>query len=146
MLAIFLIVLVGLLGGVAIGAQAPLASVIGQRLGMLESIFIIHLGGAVAAGAALAFLGGGRLGAWQSVPPLALAGGVLGVVVIGATVYNVPRIGVAAAITLVITGQLFTGVVIDHFGALGVAARAFSLDRLLGLLAVAFGVWWTLRH
>lgn len=146
MLALLVIVVIGLLGGVAIGLQAPLASTIGQRLGMLESIFILHLGGGLAAGVALLFLGGGKLGQWQTVPPLALLSGVLGVIVVGATIYNVPRIGVAATITLIITGQLFMGVTIDHFGALGVARQAISIDRLIGLSVVALGVWWTLRH
>jgi transporter family-2 protein len=146
MLGLVLIIVIGLLGGITIGLQAPLASAISQRLGMLESIFIVHLGGAVAAGLGLAFLAGGRLGQWQTVPLPALLSGVLGVVVLGATVYNVPRIGVAATITLIITGQLCTGVMIDHFGALGVARQAFSIDRLIGLSVVALGVWWTLRH
>jgi bacterial/archaeal transporter family-2 protein len=146
MLALALIVVIGLLGGIAIGVQAPLASAIGQRLGILESIFIIHLGGLVAVGLPLLLRGGGALGQWRSVPPLPLLAGALGVAVIGATVYNVPRIGVAAAITLIITGQLCTGVVIDHFGAFGVVAKSFSVDRMIGLAFVAFGVWWTLRH
>lgn len=46
---IAIIGIVGLAGGLAIGLQAPLASIIGQRLGMIESVFIIHLGGMLAA-------------------------------------------------------------------------------------------------
>ena len=36
------VILVGLLSGVAVGVQSPLASMITQRLGMFESIFIIR--------------------------------------------------------------------------------------------------------
>ena len=86
--SLVLIIVIGLLGGIAIGLQAPLASAISQRLGALESIFIVHLGGALAAGLALAFAGGGRLGQWQAMPPVALLAGLLGVVCIGATVYT----------------------------------------------------------
>ena len=39
------IILIGLFSGVAVGLQSPLASMITQRLGMVESIFIVHLGG-----------------------------------------------------------------------------------------------------
>ncbi len=49
MQSIIIIVLIGLMGGVAVGIQAPLSSMISQRLGILESVFIIHIGGAIAA-------------------------------------------------------------------------------------------------
>ena len=140
-----LIVCVGLLGGVAIGLQAPLAAMISQRLGVLEGVFIIHLGGLLAAAVPLMLLGGGRLGAWASVPWYALAGGVLGVVVIGSTVYMVPKIGVAGAITLIIAGQLMIATTIDHFGILGVALRNLDIQRVTGLAIVLLGVWLTLR-
>ncbi len=55
-----LILSIGLIGGMAIGLQAPLSSLIGQRLGVLESVFIVHLGGLMAVSALLLFAGGGR--------------------------------------------------------------------------------------
>ena len=147
MSGLVLIIVIGLLGGIAIGLQAPLASTISQRLGVLESIFIVHLGGALAAGVALLFArrrttrrNGRRC------RRSALLAGLLGVVCIGATVYNVPRIGVAATIMLIITGQLCTGVTVDHFGALGATPRPISTERLAGLAVVLSGAWWTLRH
>ncbi len=47
MQVILLSILIGLLGGVAIGFQTPLASLMGQRIGILEGAFIIHLWGYV---------------------------------------------------------------------------------------------------
>ena len=44
-----LVILFGLLGGIAVGLQAPLASLMSQRLGLMESVFIVNLGGASAA-------------------------------------------------------------------------------------------------
>jgi transporter family-2 protein len=146
MLALVLTVIIGLLGGLAIGLQAPLASAISQRLGIVESIFIVHLGGLLAAAVPLLVSGGGRLGEWHTVPPVALLAGLLGVIVVGSTVYNVPRIGVAATIMLIITGQLCMGVAIDHYGVLGTTPRPVSIERLGGLAVVVAGAWWTLRH
>jgi bacterial/archaeal transporter family-2 protein len=74
-----------------------------------------------------------------------LLSGVLGVIVIGATVFNVPRIGVAAAVTLIIAGQLLVAATLDHFGALGVATKPLSLERVAGLGLVLIGAWWALR-
>ena len=141
-----IVILVGLMGGIAIGLQAPLATMISHRLGVWESVFIVHLGGLLVVSIPLVFLGGGRLGHWQSVPWYALAGSTLGVAVISSTVYMVPRVGVAAAIMLIITGQLIIASTIDHFGVFEVEMKPFTLQRLLGLCIVAFGVWHTLRN
>ncbi len=87
--SVFLIILVGLAGGIAVGLQSPLASMLSQRLGMLESIFIVHLGGAVLSLLPLLFLGGGRLGQWRSVPWYALGAGFFGLVVIAAVSFTI---------------------------------------------------------
>lgn len=143
---IAVIVAIGLTGGIAIGLQAPLSSLIGQRLGILESVFIVHLGGLIAVGALLALIGGGRLGEWQTVPAYAWLAGVMGVIAVGATVYNVPKIGVASAIVLIIAGQLMIAAVLDHFGLLGVTTRPISVARVFGLALVFVGAWIAMRR
>ena len=45
--SILLIILIGLAGGIAVGLQSPMASMITQRLGIFESVFIVHIGGRV---------------------------------------------------------------------------------------------------
>ena len=141
-----LIIVIGLLGGIAVGLQAPLSSAIYQRLGVLESVFIVHLGGLIAVAVPLLFMGGGRLAEWQTVPPYTLTAGLLGVVVVGSTVLMVPRIGVATTIVLIITGQLFIAAMIDHFGLVGVISKPISFHRVAGLGLVMLGAWWALRH
>lgn len=140
------IIFIGLLAGIAIGLQAPLSSAINQRLGILESVFIVHLGGLIAVGLPLLLMGGGRLGEWQTVPPYTLTAGLLGVVAVGSTVLMVPRIGVAAAIVLIITGQLLIAATIDHFGFFGVVSKPVNPHRIAGLGLVLLGAWWALRH
>src|SRR5512134_410098 len=113
--SIFLIILIGLAGGIAVGLQSPLASMITQRLGMFESVFIIHVGGAVIALFPLLFTGGGKLAQWRSVPWYALSAGIFGLIVIGAISYMIPRIGVAGAIVSIVAGQLLVSTILDHF-------------------------------
>ncbi len=145
MATLFPMICIGLIAGIAIGLQGPFSSVIGQRLGILEGVFIIHLGGAAAALLPLLFMGGGRLGGWQSLPWYVLCGGVLGLVVVGAMAYLMPRIGAAPAMVLIIVGQLTVGSFLDHFGFLGLPVAPMTLHRLAGLLMVFSGVWLTVR-
>ncbi|MCZ6756320.1 MAG: DMT family transporter, partial [Gemmatimonadetes bacterium] len=95
-------VIIGLLGGVAIGLQNPLASLMGQRVGILQGAFIIHLGGAILAGGLLLVVPGGNLAAWRSVPWYALGAGALGVVLVSTISFAIPRIGVAATVGLLV--------------------------------------------
>jgi transporter family-2 protein len=61
-------IIVGLMGGVAVGLQPLLASLLSHRLGVMESLFIIHIGGAVMVAIPRLVMGGGNPGAWRSVP------------------------------------------------------------------------------
>jgi bacterial/archaeal transporter family-2 protein len=145
MQAVLLVILFGLLGGIAVGLQSPLASLMSQRVGMMESVFIVHLGGAVAAGAILVALRGGNLGAWQNAPWYALLAGVLGLAVIMAASYAIPRIGAVPTITLIVAGQMIVSVVIDQFGLFGTEVRPMELTRLLGIGVLFLGVWLVIR-
>ena len=139
------VIIVGLLSGVAVGVQSPLASMITQRLGMFESIFIIHLGGTLVAIIPLMILRGGNLGDWRSLPWYALVAGVLGLIVVGGVSFMIPRIGVAASITLIIAGQLVISSILDHYGLLGVHVRHLDWQRALGLLIVFVGALLTVK-
>src|SRR5512133_2578941 len=138
---IILIILIGLAGGAAVGLQSPLASMISQRLGIFESVFIVHLGGAIVALIPLLFMGGGKLSQWRSLPWYALIAGVFGLVVISAISYSIPRIGVASATISIVVGQILIGTVLDHFGLLGASVRPLDLSRLLGLAVMMLGLW-----
>ena len=145
MQTILLIIFIGLIGGMAVGVQAPLSSMLTQRLGVLESIFIVHVGGALAVLIPLVFYGGGKLGSWRSVPWYALAAGVFGLVVIFSMSYMIPRIGVATALIILLAGQLFIGTILDHFGLLGASVRPLDMTRIAGLSVVLLGVWLSVK-
>jgi transporter family-2 protein len=141
---IFFIILIGLIGGMAIGFQSPMASMIGQRLGVLESVFIVHAGGAIAALIPM-LIYGNKLTEWRSVPWYTLGAGVFGLVVIYAMSYMIPRIGIAGALITLLAGQLLIGSLLDHFGLLGAMQRPFDFTRAFGLSIVMLGVWLTVK-
>jgi transporter family-2 protein len=143
--SILLIICIGLAGGVAIGLQSPMASLLTQRLGIFESVFIVHFGGALIAIIPLLFYGGGKLGQWRNVPWYTLGAGFFGLLVISAISYMIPRVGVAAAITTLIAGQLLMGTILDHYGLLGAGVKPFDVPRIIGLSVVMVGVWLTVK-
>ena len=141
---IFLIILVGLAGGVAVGLQSPMASMLTQRLGIFESVFIVHIGGAVIALIPM-LIYGSKLSQWRSVPWYTLGAGIFGLVVIAAISFMIPRVGVAASIITVVAGQLLVGTILDQYGWLGASIRPLDLTRIIGLAVVLFGVWLTVK-
>ena len=139
-----LIIMIGLAGGIAVGLQSPMASMLTQRLGIFESVFIVHVGGALIALVPL-LVYGSKLGQWRSVPWYTLGAGIFGLVVIAAISYMIPRVGVAASITTVVAGQLLVGMILDQYGLLGAAAKPLDVTRVLGLGVVLVGVWLTVK-
>ena len=142
--AVLLIILIGLAGGVAVGLQSPMASMLTQKLGIFESVFIVHLGGALIALIPL-LIYGSRFSQWRNVPWYTLGAGIFGLIVIAAISYMIPRVGVAASITTIVAGQLLVGTILDQFGLLGAAVRPLDVTRLFGLGVVLVGVWLTVK-
>ncbi len=116
-----------------------------ERIGVFESIFVVHLGGAMLSVLPLIVIGGGRLSQWRGVPWYALCAGFFGVVVIAAISYTIPRVGVAASIITIVAGQLVVGTILDQYGLLGAGIRPLGPARAIGLAVVMLGVWLTVR-
>lgn len=142
--AVILIILIGLAGGIAVGLQSPMASILTQRLGVFESVFIVHIGGALIALIPM-LIYGSKLAQWRSVPWYTLGAGIFGLVVIAAISYMIPRVGVAASITTVVAGQLLVGTILDQYGWLGASVKPLDGTRILGLGVVLVGVWLTVK-
>jgi transporter family-2 protein len=145
MQAIILVAIVGVIGGLAVGLQGPLTSMMSQRLGVMESVFVVHFGGAIAAALFLVVRGGGGLGQWRTLPWYVLGAGVLGLVVLSAISFTIPRLGVASTVTLVVVGQLVLSLFLDQFGLLGTEVRQIDAGRLLGVGVLLLGTWLIVR-
>ncbi|PSQ84308.1 MAG: hypothetical protein BRD40_01315 [Bacteroidetes bacterium QS_1_65_9] len=102
---------------------------LGSAVGSLRGSFVNHTVGTLTAGALL--LAGLRMGAFRltGIPWIYFIGGCLGVLVVAASNYAVRHVGAALFATLLLTGQLFTSAVIDHFGLLGKVRIAATPGR-----------------
>jgi transporter family-2 protein len=132
-------IIIGLIGGVAVGIQSPMAGSMGQKVGGTASSFIVHLSGAILSGVFLFIKGGEKIRDWHTLPWYMLFAGIFGLILYQTISVTLPRLGSTMMITLVIIGQLLTGMVIDHFGLMGVAVRPIDLPRILGLVVLLAG-------
>lgn len=130
--------LIGLLGGISVGIQSPMSGAIGKRVGGTAGSFIIHVSGTIFSGLLLIARGGESISEWRMLPWYMLGSGIFGLILYLTLSYTLPRLGATAAVSLIIVGQLITGLVIDQFGLFEVQVRPVDLTRILavGLLLV----------
>jgi transporter family-2 protein len=70
----------------------------------------------------------------------AWSGGFFGAIYIAISILLVPRLGAATFVALLVTGQMLSSVLFDHYGFLGVAQRPAGLSRLLGSVLLILSV------
>lgn len=76
-----------------------------------------------------------------SAPPwLYLGGGVVGAFFVTTAILVAPRIGATYWVALVVTGQMASSVLLDHYGWLGFARTPVSAERLFGVGLIVLGV------
>jgi transporter family-2 protein len=80
------------------------------------------------------------VGTVTRVPLWAWSGGIFGAIFIGLSIVTVPKLGGAAYIALLVTGQMIAALAVDQFGWLGVQERPIDLPRMLGVALLVGGV------
>ena len=70
---------------------------------------------------------------------------MLGLVIVAAISYTVPRLGLSRAFTIIVASQFLTIALLDHFGLLGAVVRPLDLSRLAGFGVLILGVWLIMR-
>lgn len=142
--SVTLIIVTSFIGGIAVAVQASLAGILSERLGLLENAVVVFGTGTLTASVLLLLNGGGRLRELSAVPWYVYLAGPMGIVIISSLGLAIPKIGVGATLTLVVTSQLFTGVILDHYGWL-TAPQPLDLKRLAGMGLLLLGTWIVLR-
>jgi transporter family-2 protein len=135
--------LLGVLAGAFVALQAPINADLARGLGStIAAAAISFLSGAVVL-ALLTVLFTRAQGAsisWRGPEPwLFVVGGCLGAVYVTSTILLIPRLGAAALMAFLITGQLLAGIAIDRFGFLGVAVHEVSIGRIAGACLLILG-------
>lgn len=68
------------------------------------------------------------------------SGGFFGTIYIAISILLVPRLGTAAFVALLVTGQMLSSLAFDHYGLLGLAQHSVNSLRVLGAVLLVGGV------
>lgn len=145
MFEIILTILIGLLGGIAVGVQGPIAGAMSQRVGGTGSSFVVHVSGAILSGLLLVIRGGEAIQNWRTLPWYMLGSGVFGLILYLTLTHTLPRLGATTAVALIIVGQLVMGMLIDQFGWFGVALRPIDGWRVAAAALLLAGGYLMVR-
>jgi transporter family-2 protein len=134
---------VGVIAGGLIAIQSVLNSSLGQRIGNLGSVLVLtFVSIAVLIALILIFPSTANL---RQLPGLSdwhlYVGGVLGVAILAAPIYLVPRIGTTSTLLAIVLGQSLFALAIDHFGLFASPKIELDLVRIGGVLLVAVGAY-----
>ena len=134
----------GILSGAFIAIQAPINAQLARGLGLpVAAAAFSFLSGAIVLGIAtlLVTRTQGISLDWKApAPRLFVVGGLLGGSYVTISTILIPRIGAAALMALIISGQLLAGMMLDRAGFLGMAVREISLGRVAGAVLLMAGV------
>lgn len=139
-----LAIVCGLAAGCLLGTQPSVNGFLGQNVAHPVQATIISF----SSGTALVILLALAMGIFPPkfiTPPTSLpwwtwCGGAIGVVMVTASLFFVPRVGSLLWFAAIMTGQTCIAIVLDHFGLLGNPRSTASPLRLLGALLLVAGV------
>jgi transporter family-2 protein len=137
----FVLFLVGIVAGSMITIQSVLNSALGKKTGNLGSVLILTF---VSIAVLLLLIGlfPGTAN-FRGIPGLSewylYLGGALGVVILAAPIFLIPRIGATSTLTALVMGQLVLALMMDQFGLFGVPKIEINITRIIGLILLVVG-------
>lgn len=145
MIELVVTIAIGLIGGLAVGIQTPIAAAMSQRVGSASSSVIVHAGGLAASLILLFTRRGEDIAQWRELPWYMLGCGAFGLILYLSISHTFPKLGAVSAITLIIVGQLIAGVIIDYIGAFNVVPRGLDIYKVAGLILLILGAYLVIR-
>lgn len=129
--------------GVVIAVHLAMNARAGEVLGSPRTGNTIFWAVGAVTGLAIWLAGGewSALGKVANVPAGLWLAGVMGASLVLGISYAMPRLGVGPTTVGLLLGQLFTGVIMSHFGWLSSEAIPLSAMKLTGVAAMVAGVF-----
>jgi transporter family-2 protein len=140
MMSIWVVVLFGVIGGLAGALQSQFLGIMQDKVGTLASTFVTYGGGGLAIGLLMLAFGGSQWSSLRDIPWWALTAGLMGLVVVASLGITVSRLGLGAGLTLFTGSTLILAAVIDHFGWFA-SPNTLDARRMAGIAFVVLGTW-----
>ncbi len=137
MTIILLLLVLG--GGAALGMQSASNGSLSYKVGILETALLTFVSGSAILFLLVLFFGDGEFSKIFTVPKWQLSAVFLGVLFLSLLVLTVPKIGVVGAGISTISGQLIAGMVIDHFGIIGLHIP-MTPSRYIAVIALILAI------
>lgn len=126
--------------GIAIAVQPSINARLAQKVGVIESACVSFAVGTVVLLLVVLVAGKGSFKGLAEASWWEWTGGALGAFFVSMSIFLVPRIGTAAAMSATIAAQLSMGILLDHFGAFGLRHIPVDFKRVVGSLLLFAGV------
>ena len=134
---------IGIIAGSMIPIQSILNSALGKKTGNLGSVLILTIISISVLLILIILLP--NTANLKSIPGVAewylYIGGVLGVAILAAPIFLIPKIGATSTLTALVVGQLLLALIIDHFGLFSFPKIEINLMRIMGLVALVLGAF-----
>jgi transporter family-2 protein len=131
------------IAGGLVALQPPLNATLGGSIGSLPAAAVNFLVGTVCL-VALALIFGGGFGDLRFIGDLRwyylIGGGLVGAAYVTTVLVTVRSLGAGGVAAATVAGQLTASILIDRAGILGLAERAITPGRLVGVAFLALGV------
>lgn len=129
-----------LVAGGMVALQPAVNSQLARATSVLAAAFISFAIGALALGVVLLLSGGiGRVSAAPSVPVGYLTGGLLGVILVTASLVAVRELGAGGVVAATVSTQLIVSALLDRAGVLGLDRVALTPIRVGGFVLLLTG-------
>lgn len=133
-----------ILAGVAMTVQSGINAQLRAAISHpILAAFISFLGGTLVLALMLIFSKQTipALSAYSDISWYKFTGGLLGVFVVTVVLLSVQEIGAANMFVLIVAGQLFTALLMDHFGVLGMKPSPITLQKMIGIVCLIVGAY-----
>lgn len=137
----FILFFVGVFAGSMITVQSVLNATLGKKTGNLGSVLVLTIVSISVLLLLIPLIPGSAN--FKGIPDWSewylYAGGVLGIVILAAPIFLLPRIGATSTLTAMVMGQLVLALVMDQLGLFGIPKIEITLTRVIGLILLIVG-------
>lgn len=139
----FTLFTMGVIAGSMITTQSVLNAALGKKTGNLGSVLVLTIVSiSLVLLLIILFPDTANL---KNIPGVSewylYGGGVLGVAILAAPIFLIPRLGATSTLTALVVGQLCLALIIDHFGLFSFPKIEINLMRIVGIILLVAGAF-----